>query len=341
MKRCPAGLDVVVDWDNMVSAFRRAAKGKRGRKDVAAFESHLDQELFQLRREVLDVAYLPAPMMVFLIRDPKLRLIHAPAFRDRVLHHALMAVMGPILDRALVADTFACREGKGSLAAVQRAQQHARRSSWFCHIDIKSYFPSIDHTILKDMLARKFKNKQLLELVGRIIDSHEQLPGKGLPIGALTSQHFANYYLAQADRYLMETAGTKGFVRYMDDLVWWGASKADVKRALDGVVMLVEERLKLTVKRPFLLGPNRNGLSFCGFRVFPGRVLLSRRRKQRYRMMRRQLERDAGASLIGDLELQSGYASVLAATLHADAADWRAAQLSRVPLEADLLARYG
>ena len=341
MKRCPTGLKSVVDWSNLYSAFRRAAKGKRQRKEVAAFERDLDLELYSLRQDILNTSYRPAPMREFLIRDPKLRIIHAPAFRDRVLHHALMAVMGPILDQSLVADTFACREGKGSLAAVKRAQQNARRSGWYCQIDIKSFFPSIDHATLKNMLARKFKNKQLLELVDRIIDSHEYLPGKGLPIGALTSQHFANFYLSHVDRFLLEEADTLGYVRYMDDMVWWGSSKEEVKRALEEVLVLIENRLRLTVKRPYLIGPNLNGLRFCGFRILPSKILLSKRRNRRYQTMRHQLEQDANEGVISDLELQSRYVSVLATTLHVDAMNWRAEQLVRRPIVGDLAVRYG
>lgn len=341
MKRCPVGLDAVADWSNRATAFHRAAQGKRQRPDVAAFEASLEPELAYLRRDILDETYQPGPMKAFLIRDPKMRLIHAPAFRDRVLHHVLMAVTGPVLDRALVSDTFACREDKGALAAVQRTRHHARRHAWICQIDIKSYFPSIDHAVLKGILVRKFRNKALLRLVERLIDSHVVFPGKGLPIGALTSQHFANYYLSAADRYLLEKAKVGGFVRYMDDLIWWGASRREVKSALSGVLGVIESELKLTVKDPIRLGRSKHGLNFCGYRIFPDLIRLSKRRKRRYRAMRKRLEENNSAGLISDPQLQSGYASVLATTLHADARNWRASQLLHSPLETGLLARYG
>ncbi len=130
-KRTAVSLQEVADLDNLASAFRRAAQGKRERPEVIAFAARLDAELASLRDRILDLSVPVGELRSFQIRDPKVRTIHAPCFRERVLHHAMMARLGPILDRALVADTFACRRGNGPLAAVQRAQQHSRRYGWY------------------------------------------------------------------------------------------------------------------------------------------------------------------------------------------------------------------
>ncbi len=229
MKRSGVRLVDVADWHNLARAFHLAARGKRGRPDVETFRAGLDQELARLRAAILDGTVEVGRSRRFTIRDPKPRVIHAPVFEERVLHHALMAQMGPVLDRMLIADTFACRERKGTLAAIRRAQQHLRRQPWYAQIDIRSYFASIDHAILLGQIERRFKDRGLLALVERIVRSHEDSPGKGLPIGALTSQHFANGYLAEVDRLLLEACRVRGYVRYMDDLIWWDEDRAGVR----------------------------------------------------------------------------------------------------------------
>lgn len=332
MRRSPVGLDAVADWHNLAAAFHRAALGKRARPDVQRFAANLDAELARLRRDILAGTVAVGRARRFRIRDPKPRIIHAPCFRERVLHHAIMAHAGPVLDRALVDDTYACRTGKGSLAAVERAQQHARRFPWWAKIDIRAYFASIDHGILKGLVAGRLKDPGLLALLARIIDAHQDAPGKGLPIGALTSQQLANFYLAGLDRLLLERCRVRGLVRYMDDLVWWGEDRSGVREALAAARDYAAERLALTVKEPVLLGRSRAGLSLCGYRILPGRLLLSRRRKRRYAECRRQWEDAWLAGHIDARALQAGYAGALAITCHAGAAAWRRAQLQRTPV---------
>lgn len=332
MRRSRVGLAAIADWPNLAAAFQRAARGKERRDDVRRFRADLNGELARLRESLLDGSVEVGQTRSFHIRDPKPRIIHAPRFRERVLHHAVMAHVGPVLDRALVDDTYACRVGKGALAAVQRAQHHARRWSWYAQIDIRSYFASIDHDALLALLERRFKDRGLLALLARIVESHHAEPGRGLPIGALTSQHFANYYLAGLDRLLLEGCRVRGLVRYMDDLVWWGDSKDAVRDALAQARAYAQERLRLTVKTPVQIGRSRAGLPFCGYRILPGRLLLSRRRKRRYAECRRASENAFVAGLIDARALQAGYAAALAITAHADAAAWRREQLRRHPL---------
>lgn len=332
MKRSPIGLDAIADWDTLVAAFHRASRGKPDRQDVRAFAARLDAELTGLRHGILSETVQPGPMTSFRIRDPKPRIIHAPCFRDRVLHHALMAPAGPVLDRALVADTYACRVGKGTLAAVQRCQHHARRFPWYGQIDIQGYFATIDHDRLLALLARRFKDPGLLRLFGRIVRAHAVTPGKGLPIGALTSQHLANAYLGGLDRYLLETCRVRGLVRYMDDVVWWSDSRAEASAVLAAVRAFVAADLRLTVKDTARIGRSADGVGFCGYRVRPGALLLSRRRRRRYAQRRLAWERAYAEGAIEAGALQAGYGAVLAITAHADAAGWRRRQLRQRPV---------
>jgi hypothetical protein len=337
MRRSAVGLTEIADWHNLAAAFHRAALGKWSRPEVQRFAAALEAELACLRAEILSGTLALGRSRRFRIRDPKPRTIHAPCFRERVLHHAIMAQVGPVLDRALVDDTFACRVGKGALAAVRRAQQHLRRFPWWAKIDIRAYFASIDHDRLKGLLARKLKDPGLLALLGRIIDAHADAPGKGLPIGALTSQQFANFYLAGLDRLLLETCRVRGLVRYMDDLVWWGDDREAVRAALGSARTFAAERLALAVKDPAQVGQSHHGLMLRGYRVTPGRLLLSRRRKRRYGECRRKWEGAYAEGRIDGSALQAGFSGALAITLHADAAAWRREQLRRAPL-AEVLA---
>ncbi|MCG6943540.1 MAG: RNA-dependent DNA polymerase [Thiohalocapsa sp.] len=348
MRRSAVTLGEVADWHNLAEAFYRAALGKRHRAEVQHFAADLEGELARLRADILAGTVAVGRGRRFRIHDPKPRTIHAPCFRERVLHQAIMAHVGPVLDRALVDDTYACRTGKGTLAAVRRAQHHARRWPWWCKIDIGAYFASIDHSILKALLARKLRDPGLLALLGRIIDAHAHAhahahadadaPGRGLPIGALTSQQFANFYLGGLDRLLLEQCRVRGLVRYMDDLVWWGDSRAEARAALVAARAYCGDALHLTVKQPAFVGRTAGGVMLCGYRVLPGRLLLSRRRRHRYAGRRRHWERLYAEGVIDALGLQAGYSAALGITLHAAAGDWRREQLRRTPLAGPLAA---
>ena len=267
MKRSAIDLSAIADWNNLTAAFHRAASGKTNRAEVRMFQARLCQELAALREDILVGEPRLSPMRSFQIFDPKQRLIHAPVFRDRVLHHALIAHIGPVLERSLIFDTYACRVGKGTIAAVRRVQHFARRFAWYGQIDIRSYFPNIDHGILNGLLERRFKNRELLRFLSGMIATHGTGAGRGLPIGALTSQHFANLYLDGCDRFLLEGCKVRGMVRYMDDTVWWADSKEAVHGQLRAAADFLRDRRGLEIKQPVRIGGSAHGISYCGFRV--------------------------------------------------------------------------
>jgi hypothetical protein len=322
----------IADWDNLAAAFHAAARGKRVGPAVCAFEAGLERELVDMRSAILDGSIRPEPMESFWIRDPKRRLIHAPGFRDRVLHHAIMARVGPVLEQSLVFDAYACRKGKGALAAVRRCQQHARRFPIYVKSDIRAYFASIDHAVLCGQLARRLKDRGVLALLGRIVAAYETAPARGLPIGALTSQHFANLYLTDLDRFLLETLKVRGMTRYMDDVIWWRDDVESARADLAAVRAFAGERLRLQIKPSVQIGRAEEGVMFCGFRVRPGSLGLSRRRRERYAAGRRRWEAAWLAGRIDAAGLQAGYAATLAITAHSDAAAWRRGQLARRPV---------
>lgn len=321
-------LEDVAAGANLAAAFHRAAQGKRDRDEVRRFEARLDAELAALGRDILAGSVEVGRGQTFRIFDPKPRLIHAPAFRERVLHHALMAWVGPALERSLVADTFACRVGKGTLAAVVRAQQHCRGHSHYLKLDVQAYFASLDHELLRALLARRVRGSGVLALLDRILAAHGG--SRGVPIGALTSQHFANVYLGELDRRVLEHHRA-GLVRYMDDVVVFGSDPAALGATGRDLVEFAAERLRLTLEPAGSVASVAHGVPLCGFRVFAHRLQVSRRRCQRYRRARRYWETLHGMGLVSPRQLQAGYAAALAIVSVGGSADWRRVELSRRP----------
>jgi retron-type reverse transcriptase len=226
MKRTGGLWPEIVSFSNLLGAAENAAAGKRTRPDVAAFLINLEVELLQLQRELTQFRYVPGPYRSFTVQDPKPRLISAAPFRDRVVHHALTQVVEPIFERRFSNSSFACRLGMGTHAAIERARQGARRFAYVLKCDVRKYFASIDHEILKNRLGRVVKCAPTLDLAARIIDgSNPQqdtaayFPGddlftphqrrRGLPLGNQTSQFFANVYLNPLDQFL-ERQGRPG-----------------------------------------------------------------------------------------------------------------------------------
>jgi RNA-directed DNA polymerase len=212
MKRLGSVWKEVVDFDNLLRAFRKARRGKGSRPEVARYGLNLERELFSLRDELDSEEYRPRRYRIFTIYERKPRIIAAAPFRDRVVHHAVMNVIEPALDRTFIHDSYACRPGKGTHAAVDRYQGWARRYCYALKMDVRQYFPSVDHDLLKEKLRRRIKDRKVLQLLDQIIDSGPPgraapayFPGDnlftpierrtGIPIGNLTSQFFANLYL--------------------------------------------------------------------------------------------------------------------------------------------------
>ncbi|HEX4609321.1 MAG TPA: RNA-directed DNA polymerase, partial [Urbifossiella sp.] len=283
MKREPRGLEAIAAWDNLRLAALRALRGKRARPDARAYVAHLDANLAALRTQLLTGQTAVGQAHRFTIHDPKERLITAPCFGERVLHHAIMAVCEPAFDRLQIADSYACRRGKGRVACLNRARVFARRHPYFLKLDIRKYFDSIDHRTLTGLLARRFKDRGLLDLFDRIIAAHSASPGRGLPIGSLTSQHFANFYLNGCDRSIKEHLRLPGYVRYMDDMAVWADAVGTLNDALAAIHAYLDTHLGLAVKSDPYVNRTRHGLDFLGGRVFPTHLTLNRRSRRRYR----------------------------------------------------------
>ncbi len=324
--------EIVCSWQNLRLAYHKASLGKRGRRAAAAFEYHLADNLLELRQELLTQTYRPGEYTSFYIHDPKRRLISAAPFRDRVVHHALCNVIEPIFERSFIFDSYANREGKGTHRALDRAQAFARRFRYVLPCDVRQFFPSIDHEVLCDILARKTADPLVMWLVHRILESgvgvlseeYEMVyfPGddlfainrpRGLPIGNLTSQFWANCYLNPFDHFVKRELRCQGYLRYVDDVLLF----ADDKRLLGDWRDAVVERmahLRLTIHPGTHPRPTREGFPFLGFVVYPTHRRLKRRKVLAYR---RKLQRLVAGWLAGEWTQEAVVNSLLGWINHA------------------------
>jgi len=283
MKRAGHLLGAVAEQENLRLAFWKAARGKGDRPVVRAFRQNLAEELRRMSEGILRVDYPVGRYHRFVIYDPKERVIHAARFSERVLHHALMNVCEPLFERWLIDDTYACRRGKGQWAAVRRAEVFAGQQPFFLKLDIRKYFDSIAHGPLAAALARKFKDAGMLAWFGRILGAYATAPGKGLPIGSLTSQHLANFYLGQLDRFVKERLRCPWYVRYMDDFVLWGSSAAELRELQRAIEAFLAAELDLRAKDSPYINRTSHGMDFLGCRVRPGYSMLNARSRKRFR----------------------------------------------------------
>lgn len=322
MRRVGGLFDAIVDADNLRSAFCRAARGKRHRREVGDFAGALDARLAAMAAGLLGGTFPVGKFRQFEIYDPKRRIITAPAFSERVLHHAIINVCEPHFERWLIADSFACRFGKGRERAVLRAAGFAGRFGWRVHLDVRQCFDSIPHDGLLDRLKSRFKDGRLIDLFAAIIAGFRGGTGRGLPIGSLMSQHFANFYLGFLDRFVKETLRVRGYVRYMDDLVLWCDDRDRLRVAEAGCREFLREALGLEFK-PAAVAPSAHGLEFLGCRILPTHTLLSRRSRRRYGRRVRILARAHRLGLLNEHVLQKRLEALAAFARTANVRSWQ------------------
>lgn len=335
MKRCGHLFERVCAWENLWRAALKARRGKRQRKNVAEFEFNRENHLLALREQLLTERYRPGAYWSFPIFEPKQRLISAAPYRDRVVHHAVCRVVEPIWERSFIADSYACRLGKGSLAAMQTARKFCRQFRYVLKCDIQKFFPSIDHHILLNLIQRKIKDERLLRLLQVIIERPfpgqadcTRFPGDdlftpierrcGLPIGNQTSQFFGNMMLNPLDHFIKQDLRFPGYVRYADDFLICSDDKARLHRVRDEIKdFLLHFRLRIHPQKSVVI-PVRCGVPFLGYRLFPNRTLLASKHLKQLRNRLRKFEaRSADGQLTAEeilMSLQSwwGYA------MHAD-----------------------
>ena len=283
MKRVGHLLETIADPENLRYALHEASKGKRSQADIIAYQEGAESQLAQMRKGLLSGEFALGGYRQFKVYEPKERVITVAPFEQRVLYHAIMRVCGPVFERQLIERTYACRKGKGQIAALGAAERFGRTYGYFLKLDIRKYFDSIDHAVLKARLRRLFKDAALLDLLDGVIDSFCVQPGKGLPIGNLTSQHFANLYLSPLDRLISD--GSKGhglkYLRYMDDMAVWSRDREQLQAVRSQIRSFLRETLQLELKQD-RIGAVAQGVPLLGCRVFAGYRTLNPRSRRRF-----------------------------------------------------------
>jgi retron-type reverse transcriptase len=282
-------------FDNLYRAYRDARKGKRDKAQVARFEFNAESELLRLQEELLTQTYQPGAYTNFRLDDRKRRLISAAPFRDRVVHHALYNLIEPIFEKKFSYDSYANRVGKGTHRALDRAQQFARRYRYVLQGDIAQCFPSLDHAILRDILARPIADAQTVWLIDQILaggahihrdhydmqwfpsdDLFASLRPRGLPIGNLTSQFWANVYLNELDQFVKRELKVAAYVRYVDDFLLFSNDKAQLWEWKARLVTQLQTLRLVMHPRKSTVHRVTDGMPFLGWQVFPTHRRLKR-----------------------------------------------------------------
>lgn len=293
--------------ENLELAFKKARKHKTLKQYVQEFEKNLDENLKALQQELASKTYSPLPLKTFILRDPKTRRISVSDFRDRIVHHVICNVLEPIFEQYFIHDSYANRKGKGSLAALQRFDEFKRRVSrngrlvanasddnvvqgFVLKADIKHYFDTVDHAKLLEVIGLRIADSDVLQLIRKIINNHaSKAPGKGMPLGNLTSQFFANIYLNELDHFVKQNLQAKYYIRYVDDFIILHHSKHQLQEWKERINDFLRQELLLELHpQKSSIHTLGKGVDFLGFKCFYYFRLL---RKRNIRKMLKRLER--------------------------------------------------
>lgn len=254
-------------------AYCACRRGKGDREYAAEFARNLEENLFEIRDSLLLETWAPSGYSRFFVSDPKRRLINAPPFSDRIVHRAISDILIPIWGPMFISDSYACLEGRGPHEATDRLQRFMRRyppgRGYVLQLDVKSYFASIDHTILVNLMSSRIRDRSFMGLIRQIVDSYEDSPQCGIPLGNMTSQVFANIYLHELDLFAKHGLRITHYIRYMDDITIVHDDKRRLWEWRDEIATFLANRLKLRLHtRKQVLSPIDTGIDFLGYVVF-------------------------------------------------------------------------
>lgn len=286
----------------------------------------MENELIEIQSTLINGSYHPKPYTMFKIYEPKERNISSAAFRDRVVHHSIINILEPIFERRHIHDSYACRVGKGTHVALKRAQKMVRTYSYFLKCDIRKFFESIDHAVLIEMLQSLIKDEKLMKLLIRIIEHQPSytMKGKGLPIGNLTSQHFANYYMGFLDSFAKRKLGSRGYVRYMDDFILFSNDKKELGNNLEKINEFVTEKLKMNLKEKITqIAPVTEGLPFLGHRIHRNLIRIQRPNLVRFRKKIHKMKRLYAVGEMKEEDLINSVRSMIAHASHGNTKELR------------------
>ena len=303
----------VCSLENLYAAYNDAKKNKRFKPEVLEAGFCIEKTIHELRQELLNLTWQPQEYREFLLKtEVKRRIIHAPTFRDRIVHHAILRIVKPLFEKKFIFDSYAVTVGKGQVKAVKRLQNFLRRASkngevYVLQCDISKYYPSMSHEILLEEIKRTIRDKKVFEIWRRIIESFSE----GLPIGAYTSQLSANIYLNVLDHFVKECLQWKYYLRYMDDFILIGNDKKQLWKSLEDIRWLLDTKLKLKLNNRTKIYKACQGVDFAGYRTFSDKILP---RKRNVKAARHRLKKFVGkelarrvASFLGYMKHCDGY----------------------------------
>lgn len=276
MKRKGNFYKEIYSFNNLYKSYLKVRKSKRYKREILEFSFYLEENLFKIQKELKEETYTHGGYRKFIVRDSKKREIKAPQVRDRLVHHALCNLIIPFFDSTFYYYSYACRKGKGNRKAVCDFKRKLKnKEEFFCFkADISKYFDSINSTILFELIERKVKDRKVLNLINIIIKSND----KGIPIGNLTSQLFANIYLNEMDQFIKRGLKAKCFFRYMDDFLILSKDKKFIKKLKDELEIFIKYKLDLNYKEKATnIFPVSNGIDFLGYIIFEKYVLLRKK----------------------------------------------------------------
>ena len=279
----------LISVQNLLEAWEEFLKEKRNRKDIAHFQLQLMDHLFSLYRDLQNRTYRHGAYRVLKISDPKPRIIHIAPVRDRLLHHAMYRKLYPYFEKKFEYDSYSCRNNKGTHRALYRFEKFIRivsknntKQCWVLKCDIRKFFANIDHNILISILQKHITDTDTLWLCERIIRSFNPIEGKGLPLGNLTSQLFANVYMNEFDQFVKHVLKEKYYIRYADDFVFLSRERGELENIIPIIQKFLSEKLKLSLHEDKLfIKTIGSGVDFLGWVHFPDHRVLRTATKKR------------------------------------------------------------
>lgn len=282
MKRYNNLFDKIVTLDNLYLADKRARRQKQHRPEIINFDKNREKLLLDLQKKLIDGEYKTSEYYIFKIYEPKEReIFKLPYYPDRIVHHAIMNIMEPIWVSSFIKGTYSCIKNRGihkALKDVKFALKDEANTKYCLKLDVRKFYPLIDHDILKQLIRRKVKDKKLLIILDEIIDS-----AQGVPIGNYLSQFFANLYLTYLDHWIKEEKHIKYYFRYADDIVILGKDKEELRQLFKDMKEYIETKLNIKFKDNWqIFKVDSRGIDFVGYRVYHTHVLLRKTIKKNF-----------------------------------------------------------
>ena len=310
----------IISLENLFLAWREFKVGKSKKSDVQQFEFNLEDNLFQLHQELKDKTYQHSQYTAFNVCDPKLRRIHKAIIKDRVLHHAIFRILYPVFDKHFIFDSYSCRTGKGTHKAVNRLEKFAQKLSRndtrnirALKCDIRKFFDSVGQDILLKFIKRKISDPDAVWLIEKIIRSF----ARGIPLGNVTSQLFANIYLNELDQFTKHILRGKYYLRYCDDFIILGENENDLKILIPQISKFLEERLKLNLHpNKINIRKYRQGIDFLGYVVLPNHRALRTKTKRRMLRKIRKKKFEFEEGIVSEESFQNSIQSYLGILKH-------------------------